>query len=121
MDADGYLYIVDRKDDMINAGAFKIFPREVEEVLFTHPAVLDCAVCGIPDDRLGQVPAAYVVLQPGQAATESELIRFVKDTIANYKAPRAVFFLNALPRTPQGKVNKRVMGVERENNPYEYN
>lgn len=106
LDTEGFLYIVDRKDDMINAGAYKIYPREVEEVLYTHPALLDCAVVGRPDDRLGQIPVAHVVLRSGKAATDPEIIDYVKSKIANYKAPRKIVYHESLPRSPQGKILK---------------
>lgn len=109
-DEDGFLYIVDRKDDMINAGAYKIYPREVEEILYTHPAVMECAVVGIPDDRLGQIPVAHVVLRQEQSPVEQDIINYVKSKIANYKSPRKVIFRTCLPRTPQGKIKKNDLG-----------
>jgi long-chain acyl-CoA synthetase len=109
MDEDGFLYIVDRKDDMINAGAFKIYPREIEEVLYTHPAVQDCAVKGVPDERLGQVPVAFVVVKEGQAVIREELEALCRDRIANYKVPRRFHFTSELPRAAQGKVMKRLL------------
>jgi len=109
MDPDGFLYIVDRKDDMINAGAFKIYPREVEEVLYAHPDVRDCAVKGVPDERLGQTPVAFVVTREGEASTQEALGAFCRDRIANYKVPRRFHFVNELPRTAQGKVMKRFL------------
>jgi long-chain acyl-CoA synthetase len=109
LDEDGFLYIVDRKDDMINAGAFKIYPRDVEEVLYTHPAVKDCAVIGVPDDRLGQAPIAFVVVFKDAAPTADELKAFCRDRIANYKVPRQFHFVEELPRTPQGKIMKRLL------------
>jgi long-chain acyl-CoA synthetase len=109
LDEDGFLYIVDRKDDMINAGAFKIYPRDVEEVLYTHPAVRDCAVIGVPDDRLGQAPIAFVVVFKDAAPTADELKAFCRDRIANYKVPRRFLFVGELPRTAQGKIMKRLL------------
>jgi len=109
MDVDGFLYIVDRKDDMINAGAFKIYPRDVEEVLYTHPNVQDCAVVGVSDERLGQVPIAFVVPIQNTDLTAEELKDFCRDHIANYKVPRRFHFVEELPRTPQGKVMKRLL------------
>lgn len=109
LDRDGFLYIVDRKDDMINAGAFKIYPREVEEVLYTHPDVQDCAVVGVPDDRLGQIPVAYVVTEKRNASILPELKTFCTRKIANYKVPRHFHHVKELPRTPQGKVMERML------------
>ena len=109
MDEEGFLYIVDRKDDMINAGAFKIYPREVEEVLYSHPVVQDCAVVGVPDDRLGQVPIAFVVTKEGKKINGESLRDFCRERIANYKVPRRFHFTDELPRTAQGKIMKRFL------------
>ena len=108
MDEDGFLYVVDRKDDMINAGAFKIYPRDVEEILYGHPGVRDCAVIGVPDERLGQTPVAFVVAAEN-APTADDLKTFCRDRIANYKVPRRFTFVKELPRTAQGKVIKRLL------------
>ncbi len=109
VDEDGFLYIVDRKDDMINTGAFKIYPREVEEVLYTHPAVQDCVVVGVPEERLGQVPIAFVVPVQDARITADDLKAFCRDRIANYKVPRRFHFVAELPRTAQGKVIRRLL------------
>jgi long-chain acyl-CoA synthetase len=109
MDEDGFLYIFDRKDDMINAGAFKIYPRDVEETLYTHPAVQDCAVIRVTDERLGQIPVAFVVLKEGTTVTAEDMIRYCKERMANYKVPRRFHFRKELPRTAQGKVMKRFL------------
>ena len=109
LDEDGFLYIVDRKDDMINAGAFKIYPRDVEEVFYTHPGIMDCAIIGVPDERLGQAPVAFVALNPGAGLTAEDLKEFCRDRIANYKVPRRFHFVDELPRTAQGKVMKRLL------------
>jgi acyl-CoA synthetase (AMP-forming)/AMP-acid ligase II len=106
-DADGYVYIVDRKKDMIITGAETVYPREVEEVLYTHPAVLDAAVIGVPSDRWGETIKAVVVLREGRTASEHELIDFARERLAHYKAPTSVDFVAALPRNPSGKVLKR--------------
>jgi long-chain acyl-CoA synthetase len=107
IDADGYAYIVDRKKDMINVGGLKVYPREVEETLFRHPAVLEAAVVGVPDPALGEVPKAFVVLRPGATATAEELIGFVRERVAHYKAPRSVEFRGSLPRSGVQKVLRR--------------
>ena len=106
-DADGYLAIVDRKKDMILRGGFNVYPREVEEVLMTHPAVALSAVVGVADERLGEEVKAYVVLRPGAAVTAEELIGWSRDQMAAFKYPRYVEFRSALPISPTGKVLKR--------------
>ena len=90
IDADGYLAIVDRKKDMILRGGFNVYPREVEEVLLTHPAVAQCAVVGVADERLGEDVKAFVVRKPGQPATEDEIVAWCREQMAVYKAPRCV-------------------------------
>jgi acyl-CoA synthetase (AMP-forming)/AMP-acid ligase II len=107
VDEDGYIYIVDRKKDMIISGGENIYPREIEELLYQHPAVLECSVIGIPDDYWGESVKACVVLKPEAKATEEELIQFCKDNLASYKKPRTVDFLDELPKSPQGKILKR--------------
>ncbi len=106
-DEDGYVYIVDRKKDMIISGGENIYPREIEELLYQHPAILECTVIGIPDDYWGENVKACVVLKPEQKATEDELIQFCKDNMASYKKPKSVDFLDELPKSPQGKILKR--------------
>lgn len=112
MDADGYVYIVDRKKDMLIVGGFNVYPREVEEVLYTHPDVADAAVIGAPDERRGEAVVAVVVLKPGAQATGRELIRYCRERLANYKVPRHVLFRDALPRGGTGKVLKRLLRKE---------
>jgi long-chain acyl-CoA synthetase len=107
MDADGWLYVVDRKKDMINASGFKVWPREVEDVLYTHPAVREAAVVGIPDDYRGESVKAYVSLRPGAAAEPAELSAYCADRLAAYKYPREVEILPELPKTPSGKILRR--------------
>ncbi len=109
IDAEGYAYVVDRKKDMINVGGLKVYPREVEELLFRHPAVLEAAVVGVPDPSAGEVPKAFVVLKPGASATEPELIGFVRERIAHYKAPRSIEFRSSLPRSAVQKVLRRAL------------
>ncbi len=113
MDEDGYFYIVDRKKDMILAGGFNIYPRDVEEVLFQHPKVKEAVVAGIPDEYRGETVKAYVVLKDGETATAEEIIEFCRERIARYKAPKLVEFRAELPKTLVGKVLRRVL-VEEE-------
>ena len=107
MDADGWFYIVDRKKDQINAGGYKVWPREVEDVLYQHGAVREAAVVGVPDAYRGETVKAYVSLRPGQTATAEELIAFCRDQLAAYKYPRQVEFLDELPKTVSGKLLRR--------------
>ena len=106
-DEDGYLFIVDRLKDMILSGGENIAGSEVERVLYEHAAVLEAAVVGRPDPRWGEVPVAYVVLREGATATADELIEHCRGQLAKFKVPKAVTFLDALPRNPSGKVLKR--------------
>jgi long-chain acyl-CoA synthetase len=107
LDADGYLSIVDRKKDMIIRGGFNVYPRELEEVLITHPAVSLAAVIGVPDERLGEEIKAFIVRKPGAAITAEELIAWGREQFAAYKYPRQVEFVDALPIGATGKVLKR--------------
>jgi len=106
-DADGYLYLADRKTDMVISGGVNIYPWEIEQRLHEHPAVHEAAVVGVPDPEWGESLAAFVVLRAGQTATGDELGAFVKESLADYKRPRNFVFVEALPRTPTGKVLKR--------------
>ncbi|MEU8976528.1 long-chain fatty acid--CoA ligase [Streptomyces monashensis] len=106
-DEDGYLFIVDRKKDLIIRGGYNVYPREIEEVLHEHPAVALAAVLGVPDERLGEEVAAAVVLRPGFQADTEELRQFVRDRVAAYKYPRRVWLADALPMGPSGKILKR--------------
>ncbi|MFQ3581780.1 MAG: long-chain fatty acid--CoA ligase [Chloracidobacterium sp.] len=106
-DAEGYFFIVDRKKDMFISGGENVYPAEIEQALYTHPAVAMCAVVGLPDPKWGEVGAACVVLKPEMTATETELITFLRDRLAGYKVPKTVHFLDALPMSAAGKVLKR--------------
>ena len=106
-DEDGYLYIVDRKKDLVIRGGFNVYPREVEEVLYTHPAIAEAAVVGRADERLGEEVVAYVALKAGAHADEQDVIAFCRDRMAPYKYPREVRFLSALPVGPTGKILKK--------------
>ena len=113
MDADGYFYIVDRKKDLIIASGYNIVPREVEEVLFMHPKVMEAAVVGVPDAKRGETVKAFVVLKEGQSATVEEIRVFCKENLAPYKVPSLVEFCKELPKTQVGKVLRRIL-VEEE-------
>jgi long-chain acyl-CoA synthetase len=106
-DADGYLAIVDRKKDMILRGGFNVYPREIEDVLMTHPAVSMAAVIGVPDERLGEEVKAFVVLKPGAAASADELMAWGREQMASFKYPRFVEIRDSLPIGATGKVLKR--------------
>lgn len=112
LDEDGYIYIVDRKQDVINRGGFKIFPVEIEKVLYEDPRVLECAVVGSPDPRLGEVPKAFIVLKEGATATAEEFIQLTRRELANYKALAEVEFRTALPKSPLLKILRRELRRE---------
>jgi len=107
MDADGWFYIVDRKKDQINAGGYKVWPREVEDVLYQHESVREAAVVGVPDAYRGETVKAFVSLRPGKTATAEELISFCRSQMAAYKYPRQIEFLDELPKTVSGKLLRR--------------
>jgi long-chain acyl-CoA synthetase len=107
LDADGFLFIVDRIKDLIIRGGYNVYPREVEEVLYAHPAVAEAAVIGVPDPKLGEEVRAVVAVKPGQSVTEAELIAFVKERSAAYKYPRTVEFVDSLPKNATGKILKK--------------
>lgn len=111
VDEDGYLYIVDRKKDMIISGGYNVYPREVEEVLYTHPAILEVAVIGVRDDVKGEIPKSIVTLRPGFQADETEIIAFCKERMAAYKVPRMVEFKLELPKNATGKILKRILSA----------
>ena len=107
MDEGGYVFIKDRKGDMIISGGINIYPREIEEVLFAHPAVAEASVVGKPDEEWGEIVKAYIVLKPGMMATEQEVIDYTKDKLASYKKPKEVEFVDSLPKSSTGKILKR--------------
>ena len=113
-DEDDYFFIVDRKKDMIIAGGFNIYPREIDEVLFQHPKVQDAVTVGIPDEYRGETVKAFVVLKPGQVATEEEIIEFSREKLAAYKAPKAVEFRETLPKSAVGKTLRKILRDEEE-------
>ncbi|MBP1730390.1 MAG: AMP-dependent synthetase and ligase [Deltaproteobacteria bacterium] len=108
-DEQGYIYIVDRKRDMICSGGENVYPREIEEILYQHPAVHEAAVFGIPDDYWVEKVHAAIVLKPDASATEKDIIEFCKQRLARYKAPKSVEFMEALAKNPAGKILKKVM------------
>jgi long-chain acyl-CoA synthetase len=109
VDPDGYLTVVDRKKDMIKYKAYPVAPFELEEVLMQHPAVADCAVVGAPGPDGFEVPKAYVVLRPGARGDADELMAFVADRVAPYKKVRQVEFVREIPRSPSGKILRRLL------------
>lgn len=108
-DEDGYIYIVERKNDMIISGGVNIYPREIEEVLYKHPAVSEASVIGVPDEHWGEVAKAIIVLKEGVSASEEEIIKFCGEHLASYKKPKSVEFWKELPKSPQGKILKKVI------------
>ncbi|MHB1128063.1 MAG: acyl-CoA synthetase [Bacillota bacterium] len=109
MDEEGFVYVVDRKKDMIISGGENIYSAEVEEVLFSHPDILEVAVIGVPDEKWGETVKAFVVCKPGKSLTEEEVIIYSKLHLASYKKPKYVEFMNQLPRNASGKVLKTVL------------
>ena len=107
LDAEGYLHITDRKKDVIISGGFNVYPSEVEQVLWTHPAVLDCAVVGVPDEQWGEAVKAVVELKPGADVDAAALIALCKERLGSVKAPKSVDFVPSLPRSAVGKVLKK--------------
>ena len=111
LDADGYLSIVDRKKDMIIRGGFNVYPREIEEVMLTHPAVALAAVVGVPDERLGEEVKAFVVRRQGTDVTSEALVDWCREQMAAFKYPRFIEFRDALPVSPTGKILKRELKI----------
>lgn len=114
-DDDGYFYIADRKSDMIIRGGENIYPREIDELLYTHPAVESAAVIGVPDELYGEEVAAFVVLKNGARAGENDLINFCKERLADYKCPKRVYLVADIPKGPTGKLLKRELAREHLN------
>jgi fatty-acyl-CoA synthase len=111
-DEQGRLFIDGRDDDLIVSGGENVFPQEVEDLLLGHDAIADVAVFGVPDEDFGQRLAAQVVLQPQSAASEEELKGFVRERLARYKVPREIEFVQGLPRTATGKLQRRQLGSD---------
>ncbi|MEJ2234535.1 MAG: long-chain fatty acid--CoA ligase [Syntrophobacterales bacterium] len=112
IDEDGYVFIVDRKKDMIIAGGFNIYPRDIDEVLYEHPKIVDAVTIGVPDEYRGETVKVFVVLKPGEALTEEEVIAHCKQKLAAYKVPRLVEFREELPKTMVGKVLRKELRAE---------
>jgi len=113
MDEEGYFFIVDRKKDMVIAGGYNIFPREIEEVLYTHEKIQEVVVAGVPDEYRGETIKAYIVTKEGENLTEDEIEKFCKENLAPYKVPKKIEFRNELPKSMVGKILRRVL-VEEE-------
>lgn len=113
-DEEGYFYIVDRKKELIIRGGYNVYPREVEEVIYEHPAVMEAAVIGVPDETHGEEVAAAIGFKPGENATVEEIQEFIKERVAAYKYPRHIWFVDELPKTATGKILKREIEVPAE-------
>ena len=109
LDQDGYLFIVDRKKDLIKTSGYQVWPREIEEVISSHPAVAEVGVAGLPDQMRGEVVKAWVVLRPGKAATGAEIRAFCRERLAPYKVPSDCEIVSELPKSQVGKVLRRVL------------
>ena len=114
VDEDGFFFIVDRKKDMIIRGGYNVYPREIEEVLYEHPAVREAAVVAVPDDEWGEEVGAAVALKEGEQIDVEALRAYVKEQVASYKYPRRMWFVDELPKGPTGKVLKREIEVPAE-------
>jgi long-chain acyl-CoA synthetase len=120
MDTDGYIYILDRKKDMIICSGFNVYPREVDEVLYTHPKVCEACAIGVPDDKRGETVKVYVVVKSGESLAGEELIDYCRQRLAPYKLPKIVEFIDQLPKTPVGKIDRkalRAFDVAKRNQP----
>ena len=107
MDDHGYVYILDRSKDMVISGGLNIYPREIEEVMLTHPAVLEVCAFGVPDEKWGEALTAHVVLLPGADPADVDMLGFLASRIAGYKKPKHVEFVADLAKTPYGKIDKK--------------
>ncbi len=111
-DEDDYLFVVDRKKDMVIAGGYNIYPREIDEVLYQHPKVLEAASVGMPDEYRGETLKAYIVLKPGETATDEDIVSFCKERLAAYKIPKSIEFRLSLPKSAVGKVLRKILRDE---------
>jgi 4-coumarate--CoA ligase len=109
IDADGHLFVVDRLKELIKYKGFQVPPAELEALLLTHPAVADAAVIGLPDDEAGEIPAAFVVLKPGQEASAEDIQEFVAGKVASYKQLRKITFIETVPKSASGKILRRLL------------
>jgi 4-coumarate--CoA ligase len=112
VDANGHLFVVDRLKELIKYKGFQVPPAELEALLLTHPAVADAAVIGVPDEEAGEIPAAFVVLQPGAEATAEDIQAFVAGQVASYKQVRRLTFIEAVPKSPSGKILRRLLRAD---------
>jgi long-chain acyl-CoA synthetase len=115
MDKNGYVFIVDRLKDMINASGFKIYPNRIEEAIYEHEAVEEVTVIGVEDDYRGEAPAAYIKLRKGYSASKDEILDFLVPKISKIEMPRDIEFRDELPKTMIGKLSKKELREEREN------
>lgn len=109
MDEDGFIFIVDRKKDMLICSGFNVYPRDIDEVMFTHPKVIEACTIGVPDPKRGETVKVFVVLKPGESMTEQEVIDYCKERLAGYKVPKLVEFIDELPRTSVGKADRKAL------------
>ena len=109
LDEEGILYIRDRKKDMAIVGGYNVYPREIDEVLFAHPTVLEAAAVGVPDDYCGEVIRALVVVKQGESVTEESLLVYCQENLAKYKVPAAINIVNDIPKTTVGKIDKKAL------------
>ncbi len=109
MDEDGYVYIVDRKKDMINVGGEKVFPSEVEDMMLLHPKIKDIVIVGVPHEIKGEAPMAFIQLKEGESCTEDEIRDYCREKMAPYKVPIRVVFLDEIPRSAAGKALRRLL------------
>ncbi|NQU08540.1 MAG: AMP-binding protein, partial [Candidatus Abyssubacteria bacterium] len=112
MDEDGYFYIVDRKKDLIIAGGYNIYPREVDEVLYSHPKVMEAVTVGVPHEYRGETVKAFVVVRPGETLTAEEITEFCKSNLAAYKIPKIIEFRGELPKSAVGKILRKELRAE---------
>ena len=111
-DEDGYMFLVDRKKEMIIVAGYNVYPREIDELLFKHPAILEAATVGVPDSFSGEAVKAFVVLKPGATLTAEGLLDYLKQNLVKYKWPKYIAFVEALPRTGVGKIDKRTLKAQ---------
>jgi acyl-CoA synthetase (AMP-forming)/AMP-acid ligase II len=109
MDEEGYIYIVDREKDMYISGGENVYPAEIEKVLHTHPKIFDAGIVGIPDEKWGEVGKAFIVLKPKETMGNGEVFEFLKGKVAEYKIPKVVEYVEALPKTASGKIQKFIL------------
>ena len=109
IDADGHLYVTDRLKELIKYKGFQVPPAELEAVLLRHPDVTDAAVVGLPDEEAGEVPVGYVALRPGATSSPAEILRFVSSQVAGYKQIRRLEVIEAIPKSPSGKILRRIL------------